>query len=91
MKIGTSTRIQYFKGCRSTVRRSPHAVDAKWLEDMSEQLGLIAAPPIKKEAEKRFARIIARRRSLNRASPSFRKDVMQAYDELIEYLEQNDR
>ena len=91
MKIGTATRIQYLKGCRSTVIRGPHVSDSKWLEDMHEQLGLIAAPRIKEEAGKRFEHIIARRRSLKPGSPSFRKEVVHAFDELIEYLEQNDR
>jgi hypothetical protein len=91
MKTGTATRIQYFKGCRSTVRRSPHPSDSKWLEDMRDQLRLIAVPPIREDAEKRFDRIVARRRSLNVDSPSFQKEMVQAFDEMIEYLEQNDR
>jgi hypothetical protein len=91
MKIRTVTRIQYLKGCRSTVRRGPQASDAKWLDDMHEQLGLIAVPPIREDAQKRFERIVARRRSLNPDSPSYQKEVVHAFDELIEYLEQNDR
>jgi hypothetical protein len=91
MKTGTATRIQYFKGCRSTVRRSPHASDSKWLEDMHKQLGLISVPPIREEAEKRFDHIVARRRALNVDSEGFQKEVVHAFDEMIEYLEQNDR
>lgn len=91
MKIGNATRVQYLKGCRSAVRRGSHASDAKWLEDMHEQLGLIAVPPIREEAEKRFERIVLRRRSLNPDRPSYQKEVVHAFDELIEYLEQNDR
>jgi len=71
MKIGITTRIQYLKGCRSTVRRTPHANDSKWLEDMHDQLALIAAPPVREEAENRFERILARRRFLKPDSPSF--------------------
>jgi hypothetical protein len=90
MKIGTATRIQYLKGCRSTVRRGPHASDSKWLADMHDQLGLISVPPIKEEAESRFGRIFACRRSLNPDSPCYQKEVVRAFDELIEYLEKND-
>ena len=91
MKIEAATRIQYLKGCRSTVRRSPHASDSKWLADMHEQLGLIAVPPVREEAESRFECIVARRRSLHSDSPSYQKEVVHAFDALIEYLEQNDR
>ena len=87
MKIGTATRIQYLKGCRSTVRRSPHASDSKWLEDMNAQLALIAVPPVRDEAEKCFERIAARRRALNPDSPRYQKEVVHAFDELIEFLE----
>jgi hypothetical protein len=91
MKIESTTRIQYLKACRATIRRSEHASDAKWFEDMRSQLGLIAIPPVRIEAEERFERIVARRRSLNPNKPAYRKEVVQAFDALIEYLEQNDR
>jgi len=88
MKVESATRIQYLKNCRKAISREKHVSDDLLLATIGKQLGAIAEPGIRLEAERRFRDIASSRSSLNHTQARFRREVRDAFDELISFLEQ---
>jgi hypothetical protein len=89
-KAKSIMRIRYLKACRSAIGRNAGAGDLRWLANVRDQLGAVEAPPLRKEVEDRFERLVASRASLDRKHTRFQKEVRDAFDDLISFLEQND-
>ena len=88
MKVESATRIQYLKNCRKAISRDKHASDDRLHAIIGEQLGAIVEVGVRKEAERRFQDIVSSRNSLSHTQTRFRREVCDAFDELISFLEQ---